>query len=206
LFKRAWFGIVDTLPVGLTWVRAWDLAGTVETMKSDPDWTVGVKMGIHPETQMLYIAHVVRAREDPGGVDTLLKNTAEQDGRDVRIFLPQDPGQAGKAQINHYVTKVLQGFRVSFETMQKGKKDRADPLASQAKAGNVKLYRAGWNEEFLTELEAFPSGSHDDQVDAASSAYTTLISPHTGLLDFMRQQAAEIAERQRLPGENPTLR
>jgi len=34
----------------------------------------------------------------------------------------------------------------------------------------VSLCRGGWNTEFLDELVSFPSGSHDDQVDALSGA------------------------------------
>jgi predicted phage terminase large subunit-like protein len=36
--------------------------------------------------------------------------------------------------------------------------------------------RGAWNEDFFSELESFPEGSHDDQVDAASGAFKKLIS------------------------------
>lgn len=51
---------------------------------------------------------------------------------------------------------------------------RADPLASQAEVGNVKLLKGSWTGEFLAELTDFPGGSHDDQVDAASMAFSKL--------------------------------
>jgi predicted phage terminase large subunit-like protein len=188
LFKREWFEVVDTLPEGLVWVRAWDFAGTEKTMKSDPDWTANCKIGINPKTKVVYIANVARDRQDPGGVEQMMKATANQDGKNIRIFIPQDPGQAGKAQVHYYVTQVLQGYMVSSEIMSQNKRDRADPLAAQAKVGNVKLYRANWNVDFLEELASFPAGSHDDQVDAAASGYNQLIHGNTGLLDFMRQQ------------------
>lgn len=205
LFKREWFEIVDTLPTGLTWVRSWDFAGTKKSMKADPDHTVGCKMGFDPKTKIIYIANVVRFQEDPGGVETRIKNIAVQDGTSCKIFLPQDPAQAGKAQINHYVTSVLQGYPVVWATMQEGKLDRADPLSAQAKAGNVKLYRAEWNEPFLEELNSFPRGAHDDQVDAAATGYTVLSSGSTGMLDFMRQQADLLREAQKGQG-GPSLR
>lgn len=203
LFKQGWFEIIDTLPTGITWVRAWDLAGTAKTMKNDPDWTVGCKIGVDPTTRVIYIANIVRCQEDPGGVERVVRNTAELDGKDCRIFMPQDPGQQGKSQIHHYITQVLQGYMITSETVTGEKKDRADPLASQARAGNVKLYKAIWNAEFLEELVAFPAGGHDDQVDAAASGYNALIKSPTGLLDYMRQMAAEHVARQR-PGEPST--
>ena len=48
------------------------------------------------------------------------------------------------------------------------------PLSAQAEAGNVKLVRGTWNRDFLDELCTFPSGTHDDQVDAASAAFNRL--------------------------------
>lgn len=193
LFKREWFEIVDALPAGIVWVRAWDLAGTKKTMKADPDWTAGCKIGLAPNG-VIYIAHITRDLQDPGGVEAMVKNTASQDGRGIRIFLPQDPGQAGKHQIVNFTTKVIPGYMVHSETMSENKRDRADPLAAQAKVGNVKLLKANWNDDFLEELTAFPASSHDDQVDAAASGYNMLMSPETGLLDFMRVEAEKRRE------------
>lgn len=203
LFKRDWFEIVDTLPADIVWVRAWDLAGTEQSQGDDPDWTAGCKIGVCVSTKVIYIANVVRDRLDPGGVQTLVKNTASQDGKSCAIFIPQDPGQAGKAQVHDYVTLVVPGYPVHSEIMQKNKVDRADPLSAQAKAGNVKLYRAKWNEDFLDEVTAFPAGAHDDQVDAASSGYTHLMSSPTGLLDYYRQQAEALKAAQNPGGTQP---
>ena len=36
------------------------------------------------------------------------------------------------------------------------------------------LLRGEWNNEFISELEGFPDGSHDDMVDAASDAFNEL--------------------------------
>jgi predicted phage terminase large subunit-like protein len=190
LFKREWFEIVRALPVGIIWVRAWDFAGTKKTMKTDPDHTVGCKIGLHPATGVIYIANIVRDQQDPAGVEAMVRNTASQDGKDVKIFIPQDPAQAGKAQVHDYTTRVIPGYMVHSDLMRENKTDRADPLAAQAKVGNVKLYEAIWNEDFLEEITAFPNGAHDDQVDAAASGYTLLFQGNTGLLDFARQEAA----------------
>ena len=47
-------------------------------------------------------------------------------------------------------------------------------LAGPAEQGNVQLARATWNLAFLDECEEFPLGTHDDQVDAVSSAVNWL--------------------------------
>jgi predicted phage terminase large subunit-like protein len=51
---------------------------------------------------------------------------------------------------------------------------RAGPAASQVEAGNFAMLRGAWNQLFLEELEAFPLGTKDDQVDALSRAFTLL--------------------------------
>jgi predicted phage terminase large subunit-like protein len=200
LFKREWFEIVDALPAGIVWVRAWDFAGTKKTLKNDPDYTVGCKIGLNPNTGVIYIANIVRGQEDPGGVVAMVKNTATLDGKGIRIFIPQDPAQAGKAQVNDYTTKHLPGYMVHSATMAENKADRADPFAAQCKVGNVKLFRAQWNEDFLAELTGFPAAGHDDQVDAAASGYTMLFEGTTGLLDWARGEVArqKAAEEARL--------
>ena len=64
IFKREWFEIVPELPANLVFVRSWDIAGTKKTMKNDPDYTAGVKMGIDPKTKIIYIVNVVRIQAD----------------------------------------------------------------------------------------------------------------------------------------------
>jgi predicted phage terminase large subunit-like protein len=44
----------------------------------------------------------------------------------------------------------------------------------------VKLVAGPWITDFLDELETFPEGAHDDQVDAASGAFQVLARTQTG--------------------------
>jgi hypothetical protein len=46
---------------------------------------------------------------------------------------------------------------------------------AQCEHGFVKLVAGDWNQTFVDELCAFPNGAHDDQVDAASSAFRALM-------------------------------
>jgi len=61
------------------------------------------------------------------------------------------------------------------------KADRALPLAAQAEGGAVKLRRDRWNKDCLDELEMFPYGHHDDQVDAASLALARWLADKSDL-------------------------
>jgi predicted phage terminase large subunit-like protein len=196
LFKRAGVRIVDAIPAGvLQWVRRWDLAGTEQEPGTDPDWTVGVKMGSLPDGRWI-IAHVARFRGGPLEVEKTLKATADLDGPACVVGLPQDPGQAGKAQVRH-LRQLLAGSMVSAAPETGSKHTRAGGLAAQWEAGNVLLLRGEWNHEFIEEMCFFDSGTHDDQVDAAAGAFNLLTQNTLGLLGFL-QGEFERERQQRL--------
>jgi predicted phage terminase large subunit-like protein len=134
-----------------------------------------------------YIEDVRRDRLSPHGVELMVTNTAKQDGKKVRIRIPQDPAQAGKFQVRYYTTQ-LAGWMIHAEQETGDKVTRADPFSSQAEVGNVKLVKGDWNDTFLDELCMFPGGAHDDQVDAATGGFRALTSGTTGIIDFYRQQ------------------
>jgi len=69
---------------------------------------------------------------------------------------------------------VLLGYAFYPDKVTGSKEVRANPLSAAAEAGNVKLVRGPWISDFLSELETFPFGAHDDQVDAASGAFEKL--------------------------------
>jgi predicted phage terminase large subunit-like protein len=171
LFKREWFKVERAAPAGTRWVRAWDLAGTD---KATAPFTAGVKMGKTPDGRYC-IADVCRIQGTPHETERLIVATASQDGREVKGSLPQDPGQAGKAQVQ-YLVKQLAGYAYTFSPESGDKETRAEPLASQAQAGNVFLLEGEWNTAFLDEVTTFPRGKFKDQVDAASRAFAELVS------------------------------
>lgn len=173
LFQRRWFEIVPAAPAKVRRrVRWWDLAATKKIAGNDPDWTVGLRMSIDDDG-IYYVEHVERLRESPQTVERTIKNVASQDGRSVQIGIPKDPGQAGKMQ-SQYLVRQLAGYRVRAVAESGDKATRADPVSSQAEAGNVKVVAGDWNEAFFNELELFPNGAHDDQVDALSGAFFLL--------------------------------
>lgn len=168
MFKRAWFPVVREIPAGTRFVRGWDLAAT----EGAGDWTVGVKIGRQKNGRFL-IANVARDRKSAAGVERLLINTASQDGYECTISIPQDPGQAGKAQTS-YLVQQLAGYTVKTSTESGDKVTRAGPLAAQAEAGNVDILEGDWNDAFFEEITIFPNGTKD-QTDAASRAFNELV-------------------------------
>lgn len=176
VFKVSALTIVDAVKLGSDdqMVRAWDLAATLPSDGSDPDWTVGVKL--HRDAALRFtVVDVVRFRGGPRQVEEGILSTARLDGTNVVIGLPEDPGQAGRSQIA-YLAGRLAGYRLIASRETGAKATRALPVASQLEAGNIALVRANWNHVFLEELRDFPTGRKDDQVDALVRAFTTIIN------------------------------
>jgi predicted phage terminase large subunit-like protein len=176
-FQPDSIGIVAAVPSGVSqWARGWDLGAT----EGAGDYTAGVKMGKLPDGRYV-VADVRREQFATHKRDALIRNTANSDGMgSVRQSLPQDPGQAGKGQVLG-LTSMLAGHSVHSSVETGDKVVRARPFASQVNAGNVVMVLAPWNTEFIEELRLFPNGLHDDQVDAASRAFTQLLSPSAGV-------------------------
>jgi predicted phage terminase large subunit-like protein len=184
LFRREWFGIVEAAPQGLAKVRYWDLAATEDKHGKNPDYTCGVLMGKSAEG-VFYVLDVIHVRASPRSVQNLVVQTAAIDGTAVPIHLEEEPGSSGKTVVEFY-TRLLAGYAFYGDKVTGDKATRAQPLSSQAEAGNVKLLRNVWNREFLDELSVFPFGAHDDIVDATSGAFGKLaLSPYKRLAVFI---------------------
>lgn len=175
LFKTAKIETLEVAPNlrGAVIGSGWDFGATKKVGTNDPDWTVRVKLARMP-SGLYVVLDVFRDRGGPDEVDNWLKNVSTQDrldNGDMTISLPQDPGQAGKAQVLGW-TRLLSGHRVESSVETGDKATRASPVISQANGGNLAIVKAPWNRVFLDELAAFPSGVKDDQVDALSRAFS----------------------------------
>lgn len=179
-FRREWFEVVEAVPAisAVRKVRRWDFAATdpKEKTSSDPDYTVGLLLGETGGTY--YVLDVVRAQVSPAGVERMLKNTALQDGKSIKVRIPQDPGAAGKSNAAHQI-KLLAGWDVKAALESGSKEVRATPVEAQAEAGNIKLVNGPWVAAFLDEIAEFPNAKHDDQVDALSGAFAELVTGST---------------------------
>lgn len=187
MFERQWFEIVEASPADAQRVRYWDKAATEKRGTNDPDWTVGLKL-VRTPSGIWYVEDVRRTRSASLEVERLIAQTLRLDGTPVPMWLEQEPGSSGKDVIAYYV-RSYPGWTIEGHQPAGDKVLRADPVAAQAKAGNIKLVRGSWNQAFLDELEQFPFGAHDDQVDALSGAFARLVQdlygPGTTNADFL---------------------
>ncbi len=169
-FQRSWCRVVDAIPAGTVFGRGYDFAATPPTPDNpDPDATASTKIGRAPDGRYI-VVDCRKTQTTPAGVERFIMNTASDDGRDVEISLPQDPGQAGKSQVAQMI-KMLSGYIVRSSTETGDKVTRFGPFSAQAEAGNVDVLRGPWNDGWFTALEGFPVAKHDDEADATSRAF-----------------------------------
>lgn len=172
-FQRSWCRVVDAVPAGTVFGVGYDLAATPPTAENpDPDATSKTKIGRMPDGRYIVVDNR-SIRDTPAGVERFIRNNASQDGPGTTISLPQDPGQAGKSQVQS-LKLMLSGYTVRSSTETGDKVTRFGPFSAQAEAGNVDVLRADWNEGWFSALEGFPVAKHDDDADSTSRAFSVV--------------------------------
>lgn len=166
-FKRDWVTFVNQPNIrAKRRVRAYDLAfSEISEARPRVDATVGLLMSKEDSTSRYTIEDVIKLRKRVHEVEQAIFLTAEQDGRDVIISLPLDPGATAGAYCKDLARKLAErGFTVKLTRPEKGKVQRFLPFASVAEAGFVDVVRSGWTEDYIDELEAttFTPKTHDD--------------------------------------------
>lgn len=200
-FDRSWVKFEDAAPEQVRMrVRVWDRAATEESSANkDPDYTAGVKMSLDHDGNV-WIEDARRARKNPGDVEHMIDATAELDatcpGTPTAIGLLHDPGQAGKFEMHSY-TRTLGRFTVIPIQVTKDKVTMGKPFAAAAKNGRIRIVRGPWNHDFVSELERFPDGDHDDQWDCVANGYRLL---HAGIAAGEVRSTSSGAERKRREG------
>lgn len=171
MFQRQDFQIIERAPEGLFHIcRGWDFAATKDGHGAR---TAGVKLALHQGK--VYILDAQFGRWGPNEVVQSIKHTAKIDGYNVMQSMPQDPGQAGKAQ-RAYLAGELVGANIHFSPESGSKEDRARPLSAQAESGNLYVVRGPWNEALINEFTNFPGAELKDIVDGGSRAFHWLVA------------------------------
>lgn len=154
---------VDSVPEGLSCVLAVDLALTI----GRGDYTVIVIAGLDAD-RTLYILHVDRRRCTPeqtveriADYNTMYSPTAvlADDDNMFKVMRPL------MAEIYRSQDRSPPPIEV-LPMRGKDKETRAAAIRGLFLSGRVRIKRGPWNTTFVQELLDFPSGEHDDQVDA----------------------------------------
>jgi predicted phage terminase large subunit-like protein len=169
MFKLKDLPIVPVAPVEGRRVRYWDLGGSDS---NTADNSAGVLMNAAPD-RLFYIEDVESGQWSPRERNARIRATAEKDQErygHVETWIERVPGLA--VEVIDAIVRELAGFPVYTEMARKDKVTRADPLASQCEAGNVRVVKADWNAAYRDEMCSFPNGKKDDRVDGSSGAFS----------------------------------
>ena len=161
--------------------RYWDMAST----KNSGDYTVGARGILNIKTGHLLIDSVVRGQWNATKVEAMFSATCAQDIRQFpscQIGMEEEPGSSGKYSVRHFqeiLNKVegCVGHKITAENAaSKGSKLlAAGPYISAIEKGKIGLLDLQvWKQDYLDEIEVFPEGLHDDQVDATSGLFRLL--------------------------------
>lgn len=170
IFKQVWFENRTSQPPEIVRaVRYWDLA---MSEKTSADYTAGVKLGRGTDGHV-YVLDVKRGQIDWGNLTEFMAETMLADGPTVAQGI-EEKGFMTRAIQTLNADPRLHGFSVWGYPVDKDKLTRALPFAAKCAAGLVHPLRAHWTDAWIEELGSFPNGSHDDQVDASSGAWSML--------------------------------
>lgn len=191
------------IPLNLVLARAWDLAAT----QAGGDFTAGPLLGYDRETTLVYVIDVKREQYASNDVRDLIDRTAQADnageiygadkkhesgafksrgefrfrfpvGKTPRLLVPEDPGQAGKAQAQQFEDDLGEDNLLAAVRPTGRKSVRARGFQSAVNDNRVVLVRGEWNHYFVDELRRFREDEKhdfDDQVDGSSDAYNELV-------------------------------
>lgn len=177
-----WFKPIQLrdVPIGISTIRCWDLASTKpHAGNKNPDYTRGVKCSYDKATGNFYILDVATMRDSAAMVETLIQQTATNDGQGCYVGIPIDPGQAGKQVADQKRAKLLhKGIKVILNNTRGSKLQRAEPFLVALQNGRVYAVEGVFTPKDLVELESFDgvknSGQKDDLIDALADCWTCL--------------------------------
>lgn len=162
----------DQVPPGREMVRGWDLAVSKDNLG---DYSAGA-YGCMDAEGNFYLVHMDRARRLWRDQRATMFKYIEREsiGKRVGIEAVGAWETAADAIREHYKGKVI----VKSYTPTTDKLVRALPWMAKIDAGKFFVVEGAWNQDFFDELEQFPNGENDDQVDAVTVLWEMLAGKH----------------------------
>jgi predicted phage terminase large subunit-like protein len=162
----------DEIPEGLRWrCRFWDLGATEadELASSDPSYTVGIRGAMFEGC--FYLSGMVRGQWDWTRSRERIKETALCEASTVVGIEAVGGFKTAMSNLREVMPPTVRLLEYSVD---KDKLTRALPWIALAEAGKVFCVAGSWVPGFKEEVNNFPAGTHDDQVDAVSGVYKML--------------------------------
>lgn len=167
IWRTTWFRQWRALPSELVnYTQSWDFAA-----KDTKDGSYNVGQVWAERGPDKFLVDQVRFRGGMNDALTMFKALCSK-WPQCRSKLIEDKAN-GSPILNMLQQQV--GGMIATNPGTRGKAERAQAVAPFIEAGNVWIpSESPWLADFLSEVEAFPNGAHDDQIDAASQALERL--------------------------------
>ena len=182
LFQRAWFKLYDERPRVSTWLASWDMS-----FKGGPsnDYVVGLQAA--REGADVYLVDRVKGQWD---FTETRRQVVRLHGRYPQTLTTLIEEAANGPAIINVLTGQIAG--IIPVRPDGGKYARAQAALPIVEAGNVwlpdprphgrALPERAWVDDFLHQLCVFPTGAHDDDVDAFSQLIARCVRPESNWL------------------------
>lgn len=187
IIKRGWIRYYNEPPEEFDLVVAsWD---TASTTGDTSDFSVGTLWGLAGNSY--YLLDVIRGQFEFTALRREVLGMQERNPDAITLIEETDTGRALAQDL-----RSTRDLRPILDPPRFDKTARLEAQSARFEAGDVLLPReADWLDTYLTELLAFPSGRHDDQVDSTSQA-----------LRFLTRKRGQIALTQPPPRQRPSGR
>lgn len=164
-------------------IRYWDLAATEKKLtgkkKNDPDASASTLMSFIKDPYSFYIEDQTNDFLKWENLIDRIIDVAEQDGKDIPIWVEQEPASGGKNQvavIDLELKKRIPGHPGCNGYRPSDRVIGANVWFGEAAAGEIYLVYGEWNKPFLSQLDEFPGSSHthDDRITSVTGARLNL--------------------------------
>jgi predicted phage terminase large subunit-like protein len=172
--KKIRYISLSDVPEGIERLRGWDFAIS-ETQQAD--FTAGALIAYDASTDTVYLLDIFRNKLSwPKN----FKIITELSRRDVEIHGMARMGVEAVAGFGAVFQQLKDALLGEIEVRAQnpphgGKLLRAQPWLNKIEAGRFCIVRGNWNKDFIAELQVFPAGAHDDQIDAISVGWERLV-------------------------------
>lgn len=184
---RELFQLLPTMPKTHTrWVWGTDWAitekETAPRQRDEPDYTVVALVGLwtpngNQEDARIVISFIRRGQHNLFAAKQMVSETVRGVSQPRPVFAGQDnidkiafQDMRRDATLLAYRFKILDRKRMPGDKVTRAKTWLEDRLHAR----QVYVVQGAWNEAFFNEVEQFPHGAYDDQVDAVSVAVHAL--------------------------------
>ena len=168
ILKGKWFNIINAIKdengerISLDSLEWNFFLDTAYTQKQENDPTALLAASFYDGK--LYIRRIKEARLEFPELVKFIPDFCISNGYSRQSIIYVEPKASGKSVVQYLKSNVSMNI-MEGETPTTDKVSRANSISAFIEAGNCYLIEGEWNESFLNQVNAFPNGLHDDQID-----------------------------------------